>query len=59
MNLTFMMPEERLKQKEQMLSNVNDETFKLTQVNNQEYEVFGKITSAAKGEVTQLKEQLD
>lgn len=48
MNTTFMMPEERLKQKEQMLSNVKEETFKLTEINNKEYEGFSEITNTAK-----------
>lgn len=40
MNITFMMPEERLKQKEHMFSNVNEETSQLAEVNNKEYSKF-------------------
>lgn len=59
MNTTFMMPEERLKQKEQMLSNVKEETFKLTEINNKEYEGFSEITNTAKDQVNDLKETFE
>ena len=34
LNMNFILPEERAKQKEQMLCNVDSETFRMTEVNN-------------------------
>lgn len=55
MNMTFMMPEERLKQKEHMFSNINDKTFKLTEVNSKEYAKFSELTHAAKEDVNAIR----
>ena len=57
-NMNFIMPEERVKQKEQMLVNVNDETFKLTEVNKHEFDGFKTLTSSAKEDVIKLKDTL-
>ena len=44
LNMNFIMPEERAKQKQQMISHINSETFNLTEVNDKEFGAFKQET---------------
>ena len=58
LNMNFIMPEERAKQKQQMISHINSETFNLTEVNDKEFGAFKQETGQAKEDIAKVRENL-
>jgi hypothetical protein len=55
LNINFILPEERIKQKEQMLNNINVNSQQLSDKNKVEYSEVHEITCSAREKMSKIR----